>query len=461
MQFSLTCKRFSRVFNENLNNFEFTFDFDATEIPQTQRAYSNVVFKNLSKPPTNVRLNQIRSTFNSMGLHLKKVTFHLCTISDFMIVSALRQCPNITSLTFSKSNIYRSTRERDLHLPKLKELIVVHCTLSKITRIVQRIYSLEKIVLGCCNHFVMSLADPGIADGVEHIKEIISRQINLTELHITDGIFFDSPFNVQVNKLVLKVRLTFDQSFFMLDFINSQTKLVDLHFDLFMVDSYENVEQSLSHVLQLTTLKRLEVIFYGNSSLCEHFVEHGVINPNVVDLSLNICRMDHIYNRFIESTAKMFPNLTSLHIEFSLEWNDEENTSSRTLNPLNALKKLKTLILEGVSTRIITRLKLQNLKNFQMLLMIDSCQSEFESFINNNPLIEDLIITSLDGLDEHEAIHLIESAMLQLRAIVGIRMCLRSRGMSDESFFYLVHFGKQKASPTLKQLKVCSDVHNF
>lgn len=455
----MTCKRFSRLFNENLNNFEFTLDFDATDIPETQRAYSNTVFKNLSKPPTNVRLNQIRTTFNSMGLHLKKVTFHLCTISDYMIVNALRQCPNITSLTFNKSNIYRSTRVRNLDLPKLKELIVKHCTLSNIARIIQGIHSLEKIVLGCCTHFVMTRTDPGIADGVEHVKEIISRQINLKELHITDGIFFDTPFNVQVNKLVLKVRLTINQSFFMLDFINSQTKLVDLHFDLFMEESYENVEQSLSHVLQLTTLKRLEVVFYDNSSLCEHFVELGRINPNVVDLTLKICRMDHIYNRFIESTAKMFPNLTSLHIEFSLEWSDEENTSSRTLKPLNALKKLKTLILEGASTRIITRLKLQNLKNFQMLLMMDSCQTEFESLVNNNPLIEDLIITSFDWMDEHAAIHLIESAMLQLRSIVGIKMCIHL--LSDESFLHLVNFGKQKASSTLKQLKVCSDVHNF
>lgn len=464
LHFSITCKRFSRIFNENLKNFEFTLDFDTNVIPEPERAYSNVVFKNLSKASTSERLQSMRNVFKTMGPQLKIVKFHRCTLSDYMVITVLRQCPLVASLSFTLCRITNSPHDRVLILPQLKELVLKHSSVSKITRIIQNVYTLEKVVIGCCR--VMRLSthiEPDVAERVAELKAILSRQSNLKELHLTDAAFFKTPFNnVQLDKLVIKTSiLSRQQSANISDFILSQTRLKDVMIDTEMVLERGGMVESLDHVLKLTTLQKLEVEFYDDFDYNKFYIDLRHVNPSVVDLTLSVKAMEHSYKRFIETTASMFPNLRALELELSEDWLERENTSTRTLEPLNNLKKLKLLNLHRSSTRLIRNLKLQNLKILELPMLSEFCFNDWKNFLENNLLIERICVHFFEGCDEKETIRLVECAIMELHHLVTIEVCLNSHGISDESFAYLVAFGKVHGSPTLKRLRVCTDIHSF
>lgn len=405
---ALTCKRFNEILNEKtvLSELECFVNMDTIMIPNLIRRYQIVTIKNLTSTTWKPREDELFRFFEQSGNLFRIMKFQQCSLSESNLAEYLELCPNVTSLTFDKSNIWVS-RNLVILAPRLDHLTqfsVENHQLRNFSRILVNVTTLEDITIKNTERKPQEHEHNTIDLNI--VKSIISSQRSLKKLFIASRDFFSTPFDnclFQLESLVLFVpKLSFNDGIRLLNFVIEQRNLLSVVFNVKCIylahvmngDPIELVVSCLRHIFAMCSLKKLMVVFYDEYALIESFPYYEIVNRNVTDLYLSLHRMDHHYQQFIESTVRMFPDIKTLRIVASHDWSQLENTSARTFESINSLEKLELIMFENINSRLFTNLKPPSLKVFiknsslhQCMCADCSIESEeyWQKFFSNNP----------------------------------------------------------------------------
>lgn len=467
---SLTCKRFNEMVSSKtgLKKFVCTLDFDTNFIVGPGRKYQNIKIKNLTSPESQEREIDIIRLFQSIGDSVTSVTFSLCTVHEHWIAEVLRLLPKTSWLRFECTNIRPSPFFDPPALLELKTFKIESDLVHTAVRLIHRVETLQEVDLGLATEHDYDVGS--LPEFLNTLHNFLQRQKDLKSLSISRGDFFNVPsnFSFALDKLVLFVsNLNSDQSFNLLRLLQGQNHIKSLTLNvktasnLAVFNHGSRFHECIKNILEMKMLTKLKVVFYCTSSMGSYFRDCGIVNKNVKHLYLSLRPLNHSYKRFIEAVVVMFPNVENLELKLDGEWLDSQNTGPTTFEPLNMLSKLSKLQIEDSTTRLITSLKIPNLKHFSMLDIESSVENDWEIFFSNNPNIKNLRANFWSGVPKQSAVRLIELAVLNCRQAVKIKVCLEGHSPPLFTLKYLEVFASQSRSENLRYLRICKSNFHF
>lgn len=257
------------------------------------------------------------------------------------------------------------------------------------------------------------------------VKEVIVRQKNLQKLEIVGGSFFENPliFNeaIQLKKIVLFIPMgSPNQLNNMRDFILSQKQLETVVVNILSSHRHNGFFEALDHILRLTTLKNIRLVFYTQPQMIEHYINRIYVNRSVEDVYLGLQGILNEQHRIIETTSRIFPNIKSIHVNM-----DSDTTvaiPNDTFLSLNQLRSIMKITINDIRSSYVRNVALPTLKSFTAVGIKHSDITDWENFWSHNLQIENIRLQFKNNRGS-TLMNCLSSAITILPLIRTIRIC--------------------------------------
>lgn len=348
--------------NENPEDIEFA------------RNYRSMELKNL----TEVNEGQFKKMIQfDNPSKLKEITFKNCVISDKFLLCVLKAAPMLQSLYFISCEVFQNEEDEYADpFPMMRKLTKLHLgseSWIEITNILKNVVTLKEFLFkprGQSDFEEYSGTDEENNADFKAVIEFIQRQKNIATLEIRNGAFFEEPFQVPDEFQLVDINLfipelTREQMSNLLSFVKTQRQIEDCVINIMPVSGHSHkLIRTLQHIIGLPSLKSLGVVFYENCTMISQFLNLSVANSNVSKLTLVPSAMKKTtVKHFMQQVARMFPKLKSLELGLDAF---ERSLLSSELKPLNSLKHLEELHLDGGESCSLRGVNIPSLKEIKM-----------------------------------------------------------------------------------------------
>lgn len=391
---SMTCKRFNKVFSDNLHDFWFSLELaNLPESLELTRSYKNLAVYNLNADYEEDN-EKFVATVRKLRTSLRQISFKDCIIN----CDAFRETSNLRSLSIEDSILVNKAS-----LPHLKELNIKDfrdCELASGISNFDTVNSLETLVIETRNKR-------------ESLWEFIAQQRNLRELTLSDENLADINGNLPSQLKTFRVEPTCategkDATKHCEGFVamlQNQTKLEEASFfaNRLASGSALHNKDSLScshcvviameHVLGLQSLRKFSLRVQSDDVL-KFLTTSTITNESLSEMKLMI-HVSELSVSLITKLNQMFPNLKALEVNFS------EVKVPKRFPSLNIfanfrranLKSLKRLSLVNCDSFFLNRIRIDSLDH---LKLTDSNirNSDWEDFVHNHPNLKSVRINS-------------------------------------------------------------------